>query len=133
MHHCKVSVERHECEEEDGAVETYEVGTADHLTQSNAKNPLRHMVRCPEGETGGKENVGEDQIQEQDVCHRVELFILVDDEEDKPIANVTQEEVDIVENWDESCTKLIDTLLHAELDSFTDHIGWVGDVIGFIE
>lgn len=58
MHNCKVSVKCHECEEEDGAVETNEVGTTDYLTHSNAKNPLRHMVRCPEGKTEGKEYVG---------------------------------------------------------------------------
>lgn len=133
MHHCKVSVKCHECEKEDGAVEADEVGTADHLTQSQAKNPLRQMVRRPEGETGGKENVGEDQIQEEDVCHCVELLILVDDEEDEPIAKVTQEEVDIVENWDDSSTKLVDSILRTEQDRMRDHIAQVSRVIGFIE
>lgn len=90
MHHCQVSVKRHKGEEEDGAVEAYEVCAADQLTHSCAKNPLGQMVRCPEGETGGKEDVGEDQIQEENVCHCVELLILVNDEEDKPIAKVTQ-------------------------------------------
>lgn len=83
------------------------------------------MVRGPEGEAGGKEDIGQDQIQEEDVCHCAELLILVDDEEDKPVAKVTQEEIDIVENWDEFCTKFIDTFLVTELDSFTDHVALV--------
>lgn len=83
------------------------------------------MVRGPEGEAGGKEDIGQDQIQEEDVCHCAELLILVDDEEDKPVAKVTQEEIDIVENWDEFCTKFIDTFLVTEPDSFTDHVALV--------
>lgn len=91
------------------------------------------MVCRPEGETGGKENVGEDQVQEKDVCHGVELLILVDDKEDKPIAKVTQEEVGIVENWDESRTELVESLLGTELDGITDHVARVSRVVGFIE
>lgn len=132
MHHCKISVKCHECEEENGAVEANEVGTADHLAQSHAKYPLRQMVRCPEGETEGKENVGEDQIQEEDVCDCVEPLILVDDEEDKPVAKVTQEKVGIVENWDESRTKLVKNLLRTELDIITDYVTQVSCIISFI-
>lgn len=88
------------------------------------------MVRGPEREAGGKEDIGQDQIQEEDVCHCAELLILVDDDEDKPVAKVTQEEIDIVENWDEFCTKFIDTILVTELDSFTDHVALVSRLCG---
>lgn len=129
MHHCKVSVKCHECEEEDGAVEADEVSTADHLTQNQAKNPIRQMVHRPEWETRGKEKVGEDQIQEEDVCHCAELLKLEDNEEHEPVTKVTQEEVGIVEHWDESCTKLIDILLWTEHDTVTDQIARVSRVI----
>lgn len=132
MHHSEVSVEGHEREEEDGAVETNEVGTADHLTQSGAEGPLRQMVRGPERQTGGKQEVGEDQVQEEDVGNRAELLILVDDEEDEPVSQVTQDKVHPVEHWDECGSKPVDGLLCTELDGFIDHVGWVSHVFGFL-
>lgn len=133
MHHSEVSVKCHESEEQDGAVEANEVGAADYLTQGQPENPLRLMVGRPEGETGGKEKVGEHQIQEKDVCYCGQLLILVDNQQDKSIAQVTQEEVDIVENWDEPGAKLVDIGLGAELDVIINHISHVGRVAGFIK
>lgn len=87
------------------------------------------MIDCQEGEAWGKQNVGEDQIQEEDVCHRVELLILVDDEEDEPIPKVTQEKVDIIESWDESCTKVVDSLPCTEFDSTGKQVSDICTVI----
>lgn len=133
MYDRKVSVKCHEGEEKDGAVESNEVSTVDHLTQDIPKNPLRLVIDRQEGEAGGEQNVGEDQIQEEDVCHCVELLILVDDEEDKAVSKVTQEKVDVIEGWDDFCTEIVDGLLRTEFDRAGDHVAQVSDVGVFIQ
>ncbi|MEQ2296509.1 hypothetical protein AMECASPLE_025525 [Ameca splendens] len=90
------------------------------------------MVGSPERQAGGEKDIRKHQIHQKDVCHCCELLILVDDEEDQPVSEVTQEEVDIVEHWDQFCTKLINSLFCTQLDSFTDHVAWVSCVIRFI-
>lgn len=111
MNDCKVSVKCHEGEEKDGAVESNEVSTVDHLTQNIPKNPFRLVIDGQEGEAGGEQNIGEDQIQKEDVCHCVELLILVDDEEDKAVSKVTEDKVGVIEGRDDFCTKIVDGLL----------------------
>lgn len=108
MHNCKIPVKCHESEKKDRTVEANKVGTADHFTQRLTKNPLRKMVRGPERKTGSKQNVGEDQIQEEDISNCVELLILVDDKQDEAVAKITQEKVNVVEHWDKSGTKVVD-------------------------
>lgn len=128
MNDREVAVKCHEGEEEDGAVESNEVSTANCLTQNIPKNPLRLVIDGQEGEAGGEQDVGDHQVQEEDVCHRVELLILADDEEDKAVSKVTQEEVDVIEDRDDFCTKIVDGLICTEFDMSDDLEALVGDI-----
>lgn len=55
--HRKVPVERHQREEEDGAVEADGVETAHQLAHDFAEDPFRAVVHCPEGKGEGEDQV----------------------------------------------------------------------------
>ena len=108
VHHGQVAVKGHQGEEEDGTVETDQMGTADQLAKHRAEDPLGGMVFGQEGEAGCKQDVRGDQIDEEDVSDAVDLLKLDDDEQNKPVAQVTQEEVDVVEIRNDGRAQLVD-------------------------
>lgn len=108
MDHGQVAVERHEGEEEDGAVEAQIVGAVHQLTKSFSENPLVGIMNGMEWERKGDNNVGGHQVHKKYIGDRVELFKLVEDEQNHSIAQYASDKDDVVEAWKKIFAEIVD-------------------------
>lgn len=116
MHDGEVAVEGHERQKQDRTVVADEVGAADRLAHEFAKNPLRVMIYGLKRQRGGEEQVGDDQVQEENIGHCLEVLELVEDEKHQSISEVTQNEDAEVEVWDDFGSKFVECIFGAVIN-----------------
>lgn len=88
--HYQIPVDGHDGQEEDAAVKPSEEDKSHYFAKGLGKQPSPDVVNCPEGQTGGEDEVRDGQVQDENVGERLEVFVQSKDYKDEEVSREAQ-------------------------------------------
>lgn len=127
MDHSQIPVHGHDGQEEDAAVKPGEEDESHNFAENLWKQPSPDVVNGPEGQTGGEDQVGDGQVEDENVGERLEVLIQSQDHKNEDVPCEAQCDHNGEENRNGNGSKF------DQLAFFTYLILIVSDILGVIK
>lgn len=90
MDHGQIPVDGHDGEEKNAAVKPGEEDKSHNLADDLWEYPTPDVVDGPEGKTNGEDEIGDGQVEDEDVCQRFQVFVQTQDYKNQDVSSQTQ-------------------------------------------